>query len=169
MKILSVEGPKVLAQLDKQEKMLMIGLPGLHDKVVVYNPHPLSLFEEMTHEVWATVTALFGGYLHPKWLAGPIGLVQAIQIQWAVGAKEVLFWLGIISLGLGLTNLLPLPVLDGGYILLFLLRDHFWKADQGKDTGENCDSLCHSPDRALCLFNLPRRKSTLTSIYFFII
>jgi regulator of sigma E protease len=34
----------------------------------------------------------------------------------------VLFWLGTISLNLAILNLLPLPVLDGGYVLLSLFE-----------------------------------------------
>ena len=107
-----------LKYLEKQQKQLLLGLPGVQDVHVTYNPNPFVLFGEIADEVGTTLSALVGGYLNPKWLSGPIGIVQVIHQHWMLGIKEALFWLGIISLNLGLLNLLPLPVLDGGYIAL---------------------------------------------------
>ena len=39
-----------------------------------------------------------------------------------MSAKEGLFWLGAVSLNLGILNLLPIPVLDGGDCMLFLFE-----------------------------------------------
>jgi regulator of sigma E protease len=113
---------EALKFLEKREKQLLIGLPGVQDMPVTYNPNPVVLFQEIAEEVANTLTALVGGFLNPKWLSGPIGIVQVIHQHWMLGIKEALFWLGIISLNLGLLNLLPLPVLDGGYICLSLFE-----------------------------------------------
>jgi regulator of sigma E protease len=43
-----------------------------------------------------------------------------MQKNWSEGFKEALFWMGVISLNLGLLNLLPIPVLDGGHICFSL-------------------------------------------------
>jgi regulator of sigma E protease len=51
-------------------------------------------------------------------MMGPVGIVHVMQHQWMVSLNDALFWLGMISLNLGLLNLLPLPILDGGYIAL---------------------------------------------------
>lgn len=88
------------------------------DKVVVYNPNPFVLFEGVFKETYRTLFALVTGFVSPKHLVGPVGIVQVIHYSWSIGAKEALFWLGMISLNLGLMNLLPIPVLDGGYIVL---------------------------------------------------
>jgi regulator of sigma E protease len=37
-----------------------------------------------------------------------------------IGFKEALYWMGLISLNLGIINLLPIPVLDGGHICFSL-------------------------------------------------
>lgn len=37
-----------------------------------------------------------------------------------MGVPEALSWIGLISINLAVLNLLPIPVLDGGYILLCL-------------------------------------------------
>ena len=108
--------------LETRDKQLMLGLPGVTDVQIAYNPNPFQMFGDVVDEVIHTLSALVGGYLNPKWISGPIGIVQVIHHQWMAGVKEALFWMGVISLNLGLLNLLPLPVLDGGYICLSLFE-----------------------------------------------
>jgi regulator of sigma E protease len=49
-------------------------------------------------------------------LSGPIGIYQAAQKSVALGWEAVFGMLGFLSLNLGIFNLLPIPVLDGGAI-----------------------------------------------------
>lgn len=52
-------------------------------------------------------------------VSGPIGIVQIIaQMATTVGFSGLLFLLGLISLNLGVMNLLPIPMLDGGQIVM---------------------------------------------------
>src|SRR5262249_42218126 len=113
---------RALKLFQMRENQLMLGLAGVSDVQIAYNPNPFQMFVDVVDEVVHTLSALIGGYLNPKWLSGPIGIVQVIHHQWMAGIKEALFWLGVISLNLGLLNLLPLPVLDGGYICLSLFE-----------------------------------------------
>lgn len=94
----------------------------LQDKKVAYNPQPLALFGDVIKETYRTLFALFTGYLSPKNLSGPVGMVQVIHYGWSLGVKEALFWLGMISLNLGILNLLPIPILDGGHICFAILE-----------------------------------------------
>ena len=51
--------------------------------------------------------------------SGPIGIVQIIsQVASTAGFEGLLFVLGLISLNLGIFNLLPIPMLDGGQIMM---------------------------------------------------
>lgn len=111
---------QALHALEKFDKQLFLGLPAIRDERVSYNPNPLQLFEQVFNEIWTTLGALFTGSLNPKWLSGPIGIVQVVHDTSMVSIKEALFWLGAISLNLGILNLLPLPVLDGGTICFSL-------------------------------------------------
>lgn len=121
----SIENPEKRAQaqelFQQRNQQLMLGL-AQEDRKVVYNPNPLEQFVLVYEEIWATLSSLVTGNLHPKFLAGPIGMVQIAQASWGVSLNEVLFWLGAISLNLGFLNLLPIPVLDGGYIVIFLVE-----------------------------------------------
>ncbi len=52
-------------------------------------------------------------------VSGPIGIVQIIaQMAKVGGFAGLLFLLGLISLNLGILNLLPIPMLDGGQIMV---------------------------------------------------
>jgi len=110
---------KSLQYLDQSYQRLLLGVV-LQDRSVDYNPTPFALFGEIFIDTGRTLKALITGNLHPKWLSGPIGIVQVIQHGWKVGLGEAFFWIGAISLNLGFLNILPIPVLDGGYICLSL-------------------------------------------------
>lgn len=105
-----------LTLLEQSQKRLMLGAH-LRDRTVAYNPSPLTLFIGVFDQTWKTLTSLVTGFLSPKALSGPVGIVQALQASWSNGIKDALFWLGFVSLNLAILNLLPIPVLDGGHIL----------------------------------------------------
>jgi len=117
----AIEDPErrahALHLLAHKEKQLLLGLP-IQDRRVDYNPNPIDLFANVFTEIWRTLVALFTGSVNPKWLSGPIGIVQVVYDSWLVSFKDALFWIGAISLNLGVLNLLPIPVLDGGTIML---------------------------------------------------
>ncbi|NGX58502.1 MAG: putative zinc metalloprotease [Chlamydiae bacterium] len=113
---------KARSQLDMEKNELILGLIGIEDQAVLYHPSPFTMFANTTKEIWNTLKALVTGSLSPKWLSGPVGIIQVVQQSWQVSSIEVIFWLGFISLNLGYLNLLPIPVLDGGYILMFLFE-----------------------------------------------
>ncbi len=92
------------------------------DKQVEYNPNPLALFWGVLKDVGRTFSSLFQGQLNAKYLAGPVGILHMVQQSWLIGAKEALFWLGLISLNLAVLNLLPIPILDGGHIVFSVVE-----------------------------------------------
>ena len=108
-----------LRLLEENQKKLMLGVV-LQDEEVQFNPSPFSMFGNVFDETWRTLKALVTGYLSPKYMSGPVGIVQALHYGWMVGVKEALFWIAVISLNLGIINLLPIPVLDGGHICFSL-------------------------------------------------
>lgn len=109
------EREQVLAQLDNAQNRLMLGAV-LTDKMVNYNPNPFALFGNVFNEIYRNLSALFTGSVSPKQFGGPLFIMQVMHQSWGIGLKEALFWLGAISLNLGILNLLPIPVLDGGHI-----------------------------------------------------
>lgn len=55
-------------------------------------------------------------------LSGPIGIAQLSGEAYRAGIPELLMFVCFISLQLGIFNLLPIPVLDGGVIFLLLVE-----------------------------------------------
>jgi regulator of sigma E protease len=62
------------------------------------------------------------GRMSTRSLAGPIGIAQISGQAYRAGIPELLMIVAFISLQLGIFNLLPIPVLDGGVILLLLVE-----------------------------------------------
>lgn len=123
--IAAVEDPEKRAELirllEQRDKKLELGLP-IRDLRVEYNPVPTDQFTQVFGDIWRTLSALFTGSLNPKWMSGPIGIVHLFQEQSRSGMGDALYWLGVISLNLGVLNLLPIPMLDGGTIALSLFE-----------------------------------------------
>jgi regulator of sigma E protease len=69
---------------------------------------------------------LFGhmltGRMSVKNLSGPISIADAAQQSISHGFMDFVLFLAEISVGLGVLNLLPLPVLDGGRLLYYLFE-----------------------------------------------
>ncbi len=60
--------------------------------------------------------------MSPKSLSGPIGIGQIAGKAYREGFPSLLMLVSFISLQLGIFNLLPIPILDGGMILLLLIE-----------------------------------------------
>ena len=60
--------------------------------------------------------------MSPRSLSGPIGIAQMSGAAYRAGITELLSVSAGISLELGIFNLLPIPILDGGVILLLLIE-----------------------------------------------
>jgi regulator of sigma E protease len=58
----------------------------------------------------------------PKELSGPLGIAQMVTRATKEGVSYVLYLMAIISTGLGLFNLFPIPILDGGHVLLYVIE-----------------------------------------------
>ncbi len=110
---------KAQMAFDQAKGRLYLGA-SFQDREILFNPPPYVLFGHVAGDVWHTLKALVTGSLNPKWLSGPIGIVQVMQQGWSLGLKEALYWLALISLNLGFLNLLPIPALDGGHICFSL-------------------------------------------------
>ena len=62
---------------------------------------------------------LFSGQVSMRELSGPLGIAQMSGQVAALGLASLVSLIALLSVNLGLINLLPIPVLDGGYLLFF--------------------------------------------------
>lgn len=67
-----------------------------------------------------SIKMLFTGGVGVNDLTGPVGISELVSRT--SGLSEYIYLLAVISVSLGITNLLPIPALDGGKILLLIIE-----------------------------------------------
>ena len=72
--------------------------------------------------IFRTLWGLFTTETSPKQLVGPVGIAQLSGEYAEIGFVALLSLMSMISLNLGILNLLPVPVLDGGHIVIMALE-----------------------------------------------
>jgi regulator of sigma E protease len=77
---------------------------------------------EMSRLIFRTLGGLFTRQTSPKQLMGPIAIAQLSGESAALGWIALISLMASISLNLGLLNLMPVPVLDGGHIFIMALE-----------------------------------------------
>ncbi len=76
----------------------------------------------MTAAMGEFLGRLFTGRASAGDVVGPVGIVSIIGQQASYGLMNVVYLMAMISLNLGIVNLLPLPALDGGRLLFLAIR-----------------------------------------------
>lgn len=113
-----------------QKRMIGIGAAGVSKTLEVEN----SFAYAWDKTVWAS-TLIFGGVkrlilgdVPAKELGGVISIVKITADASDQGWMAVLFFAALISVNLGVLNLLPIPALDGGHIMFNLYEMIFRRA-----------------------------------------
>ena len=86
----------------------------------------------MTSEWLKGLKSLLFLEVDKKDVIGPIGIAKISGSSLDRGFSSLIFLMAILSINLGLINLLPIPALDGGYILIFTYELIFKKPLSGK-------------------------------------
>ena len=60
--------------------------------------------------------------ISPRYVSGPLGIIEITASVFRVGFSGFLFVLGFISINIAVINLLPIPIADGGQILFFAVE-----------------------------------------------
>ncbi len=76
--------------------------------------------EGMVSSIFESLKMLFTGNIGIKDLSGPIGISNAVSNTTTL--SNYIYIISVISVSLGVTNLLPIPALDGGKILLLIIE-----------------------------------------------
>jgi regulator of sigma E protease len=77
---------------------------------------------DMAGMILGTLKDLVTGEASPKQLMGPVGIAQLSGESAQAGWIALLGLMASISLNLGLLNLMPIPVLDGGHIFIMAIE-----------------------------------------------
>jgi len=90
---------------------------------------PLRAVQEAMQRTWDMTSLtlrvlgkLITGEAALRNISGPITIAQYAGQSASIGIDHYLNFLALISISLGVLNLLPIPVLDGGHLLYFLLE-----------------------------------------------
>jgi len=73
---------------------------------------------QLSQTLLVVLKRLFSRELPLSTMSGPIGIAKFAHEALLAGAQRFIWLLGFFSLQLGILNLLPIPVLDGGHILI---------------------------------------------------
>ncbi len=76
----------------------------------------------LTKFVVETLVKLVTGEMSPKALGGPITIVQASGESLKAGVFSFLLLMAYISINLAIINILPVPILDGGHLMFFIIE-----------------------------------------------
>ncbi|OLF77914.1 hypothetical protein AWH62_04380 [Maricaulis sp. W15] len=137
-----IADPVPLADIDRRNHAALERL-GLGNELVLRQHQSFTLLTapvEGARMVWTTVTStasyvgrIVSGRSSPEYLNGPIGIATAagqvahVAVDDADSVVEgagnllrrLIFVAGFLSVGLGLVNLLPIPILDGGHLVYY--------------------------------------------------
>ncbi|GAB3411573.1 RIP metalloprotease RseP [Massilia agilis] len=102
---------------------------GVQPEIVTVSYGPLSALRHAASETWGQATMMLKmigkmitGEVSLKNVAGPITIADAAGQSAHAGLSVFLRFIAFISISLGVMNLLPIPVLDGGHLLYYSLE-----------------------------------------------
>ena len=105
-----------------------IGISGPGRSIMRSSTPLLSLYDGLGATWgWTELTAIglykmIVGDISSKNIGGPLTIANISGEAAAQGASSVVFLIAILSINLGVLNLLPIPILDGGHLLFFLIE-----------------------------------------------
>ena len=105
-----------------------IGISGPGRSIMRSSTPLLSLYDGLGATWgWTELTAIglykmIVGDISSKNIGGPLTIANISGEAASQGASSVVFLIAILSINLGVLNLLPIPILDGGHLLFFLIE-----------------------------------------------
>ncbi|MDV5171745.1 sigma E protease regulator RseP [Photobacterium rosenbergii] len=123
---------------------------------------PIEAVGKAAEKTWQLVTLTFDmvtklvtGDVAMKNLSGPISIAKGAGMTADYGVVYFLGFLALISVNLGIVNLLPLPVLDGGHLMFFAIEAVTRRpvSERVQDIGYRVGSAILVALMAVALFN----------------
>ncbi len=112
----------------EEEKVPVIGVTA-SGKLVIEDVSPVSAFVQGFVRTWDMIVLTFQGFVKivenvvpVSSLGGPIMIAQMAGQQAEQGMLNLFFFMAILSINLGILNLLPIPVLDGGHLVFYAIE-----------------------------------------------
>jgi regulator of sigma E protease len=118
---------QVTPKMDSTQKVFILGVkfaPG-RDFYDIEHPTPWAQVRDVCEQVYGTVTALVHSHesgVKASDLSGPVGIASVLALQVKADYRLALHFLVMLNINLAILNMLPIPVLDGGHILMAILE-----------------------------------------------
>ncbi len=131
-RLVIVASPRVIERksiFGDMEKVPLLGVTADPAHMRVVRHGPVSALAESLRETEGMVTSTFvgigqmiNGTRGTDELGGPIRIAKGAGEAAQLGVSSVVFYTILLSLNLGLINLFPIPVLDGGHLLFYAVE-----------------------------------------------
>jgi regulator of sigma E protease len=95
------------------------------DVYVIEHPTPWAQVQNVLDQVYKTVSALVHSResgVKASDLTGPVGIISFLAVQVNADYRLALNFLVLLNINLAMLNLLPVPVLDGGHIMMAIIE-----------------------------------------------
>ncbi len=109
-------------------KRYVIGIQSSGD-TFVKDLNPFQALSESIIQTWKisklvviSIVKMIQGTLSIKTMGGPIMIAEMAGDQAREGAANLIFFIALLSINLGILNILPIPVLDGGHLIFFFIE-----------------------------------------------
>jgi regulator of sigma E protease len=122
------------------EERYLIGLgEGLMFTPELYTPGPIETLTLGVKRTWSLISTNLSGIIHlitgqvsSCYMSGPIGIAKVSSAAASQGGLTFIMMIAGLSSAVGLMNLFPIPVLDGGHLVF-----HVYEAITGKPPSDN--------------------------------
>jgi regulator of sigma E protease len=111
------------------EKVPILGVSADPARTRIIQHGPISAMGESLRETESMVRSTFigigqilSGTRNSDELGGPIRIAKGAGEAAQLGVSSVIYYIILLSLNLGLINLFPIPVLDGGHLLFYAVE-----------------------------------------------
>lgn len=115
---------EITPRYNQDEKRSLFGFTPLYSNVTPLNVLYYAFWQcvFVIKSVFLSIWWLIAGIVPASAMSGPVGIVNEIGNAAKIGWQSVLSFAGLISVNLGVMNLLPIPALDGGRILFLIIE-----------------------------------------------
>jgi regulator of sigma E protease len=113
---------KIGAQVRVAENFEYAPMSTQYFGVLAAIPQAIERTWSMSTMTLSFIGKMLTGAISPKNLSGPVSIAQYAGQSAEMGPARFLEFLALISISLGILNLLPIPMLDGGHLLYYLIE-----------------------------------------------
>ena len=96
--------------------------------------------------IWTSLIDTIGGKYGAEAVSGPVGIVSEVKETVKYGFSSFVYMVMVITINLGIVNLLPLPALDGGRLFFLIIE-----IIRGKPVNPKYEGIVHFIGLALLL------------------